>query len=87
MGRGRTDTLLISTLGAPGPEGMPTRRRRPDELVVEEPMEIDLDGVVVATTMRTLATTTSSPWGSATATGCSAGRRSSASGTALRAAR
>jgi FdhD protein len=27
--------------------------RRPDELIVEEPLEIHLDGVLVATTMRT----------------------------------
>jgi FdhD protein len=29
------------------------RRRRPDELIVEEPMSIQLDGTLVATTMRT----------------------------------
>jgi FdhD protein len=29
------------------------RRRRPDDLIVEEPMTIQLDGVVVSTTMRT----------------------------------
>ena len=28
-------------------------RRRPDELIVEEPMTIQLDGTVVSTTMRT----------------------------------
>ena len=28
-------------------------RRQPDELIVEEPLEIHLDGVLVATTMRT----------------------------------
>lgn len=28
-------------------------RRRPDELVVEEPMTIQLDGITVSTTMRT----------------------------------
>src|SRR4029453_18300724 len=28
-------------------------RRRPDQLIVEEPLEIHLDGVLVATTMRT----------------------------------
>ena len=32
------------------PEG---RGRRPDELIVEEPMTVQLDGVVVTTTMRT----------------------------------
>lgn len=30
-----------------------SRRRRPDELIVEEPMEIHLDGTLAATTMRT----------------------------------
>ena len=30
-----------------------TSTRRPDELIVEEPLEIHLDGVLVATTMRT----------------------------------
>ena len=33
-----------------GPEGT---RREPDELIVEEPMTIQLDGVTVSTTMRT----------------------------------
>ncbi|MEP4649038.1 MAG: formate dehydrogenase accessory sulfurtransferase FdhD, partial [Ilumatobacter sp.] len=28
-------------------------RRRPDELIVEEPMSIQLDGTLVSTTMRT----------------------------------
>lgn len=31
----------------------PAMRRRPDELIVEEPMTIQLDGVTVTTTMRT----------------------------------
>ena len=30
-----------------------SRRRRPDEVIVEEPMEIQLDGTIVSTTMRT----------------------------------
>jgi len=33
--------------------GEPTSRRRPDELIVEEPLEIHLDGHLVTTTMRT----------------------------------
>ena len=33
--------------------GEPTVRRRPDELIVEEPLEIRLDGHLVTTTMRT----------------------------------
>jgi len=32
---------------------VPTRSRQPDELIVEEPMSIQLDGVQVTTTMRT----------------------------------
>jgi FdhD protein len=32
---------------------VPSMRREPDELIVEEPMSIQLDGVRVATTMRT----------------------------------
>ncbi len=33
-----------------GPDGV---RRRPDEVIVEEPLRIQLDGIAVATTMRT----------------------------------
>jgi FdhD protein len=47
MARGRSETLLV-THG--GPDGL---ARRPDELAVEEPLSIHLDGVLVATTMRT----------------------------------
>ena len=36
-----------------GPAGERHAKRRPDDLVVEEPMTIQLDGTVVATTMRT----------------------------------
>jgi FdhD protein len=43
----RSERLIVTRVGASGP------RRRPDTLVVEEPMTIQLDGVVVATTMRT----------------------------------
>ncbi len=39
--------MLVTHVSASG------RGRRPDELIVEEPMTIQLDGVVVATTMRT----------------------------------
>lgn len=45
--RGRTVTVLTQRLR--GGE----RVRRPDELIVEEPLAIELDGVRVATTMRT----------------------------------
>jgi FdhD protein len=48
MGRRRSERLLV---GRPRPEG--GWRRAPDDLVVEEPLEIHLDGTLVATTMRT----------------------------------
>lgn len=47
MVRRRSETFLVTRVDAAGV------RRRPDELIVEEPMQIQLDGVVVATTMRT----------------------------------
>lgn len=47
MTRGRTATQLVSRWD--GGE----LRRRPDQLIVEEPLEIHLDGNLVATTMRT----------------------------------
>jgi FdhD protein len=45
--RKRTERLIVTRTTASG------RRRRPDDLIVEEPMTIQLDGVVVSTTMRT----------------------------------
>lgn len=48
MGRGRSVTVLVRRRGDDG-----ALRRGPDALAVEEPMEIRLDGHVVATTMRT----------------------------------
>lgn len=45
--RGRTRRVFVQRHG---PEG---DRRRPDELIVEEPLSIQLDGTLVATTMRT----------------------------------
>jgi len=51
IGRGRTKRLLVSRIT--GAEGQRTAARRPDKLVVEEPMAIQLDGTRVATTMRT----------------------------------
>ncbi len=48
MARSRTDTTLVTRVTAGGP-----RRRQPDELIVEEPMSIQLDGVQISTTMRT----------------------------------
>jgi FdhD protein len=47
MPRGRTATVLVTKLDGATP------RRVTDELVVEEPVEIRLDGNLVGTTMRT----------------------------------
>ena len=47
MARKRTDTVLVVKIDGD------RDRRVPDQLVVEEPMTIQLDGNVVATTMRT----------------------------------
>lgn len=47
MSRGRTERFLVTTVTADG------GRRRPDDLIVEEPLTVQLDGVVVTTTMRT----------------------------------
>ena len=47
MARRRTETVLVTRW-----DGV-AARRGPDELIVEEPMAIQLDGVLVATTMRT----------------------------------
>jgi len=48
MGRGRTERVLVHRVDS---EGRP--RRRPDDLIVEEPLEIRLDDHPVTTTMRT----------------------------------
>jgi FdhD protein len=45
--RSRSETLLVTTVT--GGE----RARRPDDLIVEEPMTVQLDGTTVSTTMRT----------------------------------
>lgn len=47
MARRRTETMLVVTVDGE------QRNRRPDELIVEEPMAIQLDGTLVSTTMRT----------------------------------
>src|SRR4051795_9765110 len=47
MARGRTETFLVTKVEAGAV------RRAPDDLVVEEPLEIRLDDHVVGTTMRT----------------------------------
>jgi FdhD protein len=48
MSRGRSERRLVRRWDGSSPS-----RREPDDLVVEEPLEIRLDGVRVATTMRT----------------------------------
>ncbi len=45
--RRRSESLLVTTIDAG------VRRRHPDEVIVEEPMTVQLDGHVVSTTMRT----------------------------------
>jgi FdhD protein len=45
--RGRTNRILTTRIGDGGPS------RAPDEVAVEEPLEIRLDGHLVGTTMRT----------------------------------
>jgi len=47
VARKRTERLIVTRVT---PDGS---RRRPDELIVEEPVTIQLDGTVVSTTMRT----------------------------------
>jgi FdhD protein len=48
MSRGRTERVLVHRI-----EGDRPPRRQPDDLIVEEPLEIRLDGHLVTTTMRT----------------------------------
>ncbi|MFM7685759.1 MAG: formate dehydrogenase accessory sulfurtransferase FdhD [Actinomycetota bacterium] len=45
--RGRSETVLVTVVDGDA------RSRRPDELIVEEPMTVQLDGTTVSTTMRT----------------------------------
>jgi FdhD protein len=47
MARSRSESLLVTVYESGA------LRRRPDDLIVEEPMTIQLDGNVVSTTMRT----------------------------------
>ncbi len=51
MARGRTGRRLVTRVPLGDAPGSPTRR--PDDLIVEEPMSIQLDGTLVTTTMRT----------------------------------
>lgn len=48
MARGRTERVLLHRLDSDG-----VMSRRPDEVIVEEPLEIRIDGHTAATTMRT----------------------------------
>jgi FdhD protein len=45
--RSRSETLLVTTVQGG------RRSRHPDELIVEEPLTVQLDGTIVSTTMRT----------------------------------
>ena len=47
MARSRSESLLVTVYESGA------TRRRPDDLIVEEPMTIQLDGAIVSTTMRT----------------------------------
>lgn len=51
MSRGRTATVLVQHVEIS--DAGPSVQRRPDELIVEEPLEVRLDGHLVTTTMRT----------------------------------
>jgi FdhD protein len=51
VARGRTANLLVQHVEVDGAE--PRITRKPDDLIVEEPLEIRLDGNLVTTTMRT----------------------------------
>ncbi|MEP1125309.1 MAG: formate dehydrogenase accessory sulfurtransferase FdhD [Ilumatobacter sp.] len=53
MARRRTERMIVTRVEGAA-DGVERRvRRRPDELIVEEPMSIQLDGTLVSTTMRT----------------------------------
>jgi FdhD protein len=47
VSRSRTRRLLVTTVTSEG------AKRSPDELIVEEPMTVQLDGAIASTTMRT----------------------------------
>jgi FdhD protein len=51
MARRRSERMIVTKVTGVGPDR--TTRRRPDELIVEEPMSIQLEGTLVSTTMRT----------------------------------
>jgi FdhD protein len=51
MDRRRSERLIVTRVA--GGAGERVTSRRPDDLIVEEPMSIQLDGTLVSTTMRT----------------------------------
>ncbi len=51
MARSRSERRIVTRVDGVGAER--TARRSPDDLIVEEPLSIQLDGALVATTMRT----------------------------------
>ncbi len=51
MARRRSERMIVTRVEGDGEQR--TAARGPDELIVEEPMSIQLDGTLVATTMRT----------------------------------
>ena len=51
MSRRRSERMIVTRVAGAGAAA--TSSRAPDDLIVEEPMSIQLDGVLVATTMRT----------------------------------
>ncbi len=51
MSRRRSERMIVTRVAGSGAGR--TTARAPDDLIVEEPMSIQLDGVLVATTMRT----------------------------------
>ncbi len=51
MARRRSERMIVTKVTGVG--GERSIRRGPDELIVEEPMSMQLDGTLVATTMRT----------------------------------
>ena len=52
VARTRSERLIVSRVTV-GNDGSAAVKRAPDDLIVEEPMSIQLDGTLVATTMRT----------------------------------
>ena len=53
MARRRSERVIVTRVSADPDDGSRRVNRRPDELIVEEPMSIQLDGTLVSTTMRT----------------------------------